>query len=89
MFSIGEFSKITGLTVKTLRFYHEEGLSTPSFVDMATGYRHYNVDQIETARAILNCFIHGETFLDWSNLCCEAPCPEPTFPVANNCPALH
>ena len=24
MFTIGEFSKITGLTVKTLRFYHEK-----------------------------------------------------------------
>ena len=28
MYSIGEFSKITGLTVKTLRFYHEQGLLT-------------------------------------------------------------
>ncbi len=28
MFSIGEFSKLTQLTVKTLRFYHPEGLPT-------------------------------------------------------------
>ena len=32
MFTIGEFSKITGMTVKTLRFYHEEGLLVPSFI---------------------------------------------------------
>ncbi|MEX0713876.1 MAG: MerR family DNA-binding transcriptional regulator [Pirellulales bacterium] len=39
VFSIGEFSKITGLTVKTLRFYHEQGLLVPSCVDEETGYR--------------------------------------------------
>ena len=34
MFSIGEFSKITGLSVKTLRFYHEQGLLAPSSIGM-------------------------------------------------------
>ena len=52
MFTIGEFSKVAGLTVKTLRFYHEEGVLVPSFVDRQTGYRHYDHSQIETARAI-------------------------------------
>jgi DNA-binding transcriptional MerR regulator len=60
MFTIGEFSKITGLTVKTLRFYHEEGLLDPSFVDPQTGYRHYDHDQIETARTI--AFLRGMEF---------------------------
>jgi DNA-binding transcriptional MerR regulator/effector-binding domain-containing protein len=52
MFTIGEFSKVTGLTVKALRLYHEEGLLAPSFVDPQTGYRHYDPGQIETARTI-------------------------------------
>jgi DNA-binding transcriptional MerR regulator/effector-binding domain-containing protein len=52
MFSIGEFSKLSGLTVKTLRFYHEEGLLVPAFVDPGTGYRYYDERQIETARVI-------------------------------------
>jgi DNA-binding transcriptional MerR regulator len=52
MFGIGEFSKITGLTVKTLRFYHDEGLLVPSFIDPQTGYRHYETSQIESARTI-------------------------------------
>ena len=52
MFTIGDFSKITGLTVKALRFYHEEGLLVPSFVDPQTGYRRYDAAQIETARTI-------------------------------------
>jgi hypothetical protein len=33
VFTIGEFSRITGLTVKALRFYHVEGLLLPSRVD--------------------------------------------------------
>lgn len=52
MFNIGEFSKIVGLTVKTLRFYHEQELLVPSFVDPQTGYRQYDASQIETARTI-------------------------------------
>jgi DNA-binding transcriptional MerR regulator/effector-binding domain-containing protein len=52
MFTIGEFSKLSGLTVKTLRFYHEEGLLVPAFVDPDTGYRYYHERQIETARGI-------------------------------------
>ncbi|HEY2881109.1 MAG TPA: MerR family transcriptional regulator [Pirellulales bacterium] len=52
LFTIGEFSKITGLTVKTLRFYHEEGLLAPSAIDDLTGYRFYDAGKIETARMI-------------------------------------
>ena len=51
-FTIGEFSKITGLTVKTLRFYHEQGLLRPAFVDPRTDYRYYDPGQVEAARAI-------------------------------------
>jgi DNA-binding transcriptional MerR regulator/effector-binding domain-containing protein len=52
VFSIGEFSKITGLTVKTLRFYHEQGLLDPTHVDSESGYRYYDASKIETARII-------------------------------------
>jgi DNA-binding transcriptional MerR regulator/DNA gyrase inhibitor GyrI len=52
VFSIGEFSKITGLTVKTLRFYHDKGLLAPALVDDKTGYRYYDVRQIDKARII-------------------------------------
>ena len=51
-YSIGEFSQVTGLSVKTLRFYHEKGILVPSSVDEATGYRFYDVDKIEKARVI-------------------------------------
>ncbi len=52
MLSIGEFSKITGLSIKTLRFYHEKGVLHPSWVDEKTGYRYYNEDSAEKARVV-------------------------------------
>jgi DNA-binding transcriptional MerR regulator/effector-binding domain-containing protein len=52
MYSIGEFSKITGLTVKTLRFYDEQGVLKPTCVDEQTGYRYYDARRIELARVI-------------------------------------
>jgi len=52
-YSIGEFSQITGLSVKTLRFYHERGILAPSSVDDATGYRFYDAAKVEKARVIM------------------------------------
>jgi DNA-binding transcriptional MerR regulator/effector-binding domain-containing protein len=52
-YSIGEFSQITGLSVKTLRFYHEKGILVPSSVDDASGYRFYDPAKIEKARIIM------------------------------------
>ncbi|MEX2560244.1 MAG: MerR family transcriptional regulator [Pirellulales bacterium] len=60
MFSIGEFSKITGLTVKTLRFYHEQGLLVPSCVDDETGYRYYDQSKVEWAAIVV--FLRGLDF---------------------------
>src|SRR6516164_6521837 len=51
-FSIGEFSRATHLTVKTLRHYHEAGLLVPAHVDPHTGYRRYTAEQIALAQII-------------------------------------
>jgi DNA-binding transcriptional MerR regulator len=50
--SIGEFSQITHLSVKTLRRYHEAGLLEPAQVDPHTGYRYYTTSQVPTAQVI-------------------------------------
>jgi DNA-binding transcriptional MerR regulator len=50
--SIGEFSAITHLSVKTLRHYHQVGLLEPADVDGHTGYRYYTTGQIPTAQVI-------------------------------------
>lgn len=52
MYKIGEFSIITGITVKALRHYHKESLLIPSSVDSQTGYRIYETDQVMQARQV-------------------------------------
>ncbi|WP_091770953.1 MerR family transcriptional regulator [Blastococcus aurantiacus] len=52
MLAIGEFSRLTHLSVRTLRRYHDAGLLEPATVDDATGYRYYAADQIPTAQVI-------------------------------------
>src|SRR5271168_1991076 len=51
-FSIGDFSRATHLTVKTLRHYHETGLLEPAQIDLQTGYRRYATEQIPVAQII-------------------------------------
>jgi len=41
-YSIGDFSKISRLGVKTLRYYHEIGLLFPTRIDKFTSYRYYD-----------------------------------------------
>ncbi|MGN1419751.1 MAG: MerR family transcriptional regulator [Acutalibacteraceae bacterium] len=52
MLKIGEFSKLSMLTVKTLRYYEKEGLLIPASVDEWTGYRMYETSQLQTAATI-------------------------------------
>ena len=50
--TIGDFSRASHLSVKTLRHYHEVGLLEPSEVDPDNGYRYYSEDQIPLAQVI-------------------------------------
>jgi DNA-binding transcriptional MerR regulator len=50
--AIGDFSRATHLSIKTLRHYHEAGLLEPAHVDPGTGYRRYRTDQIAKAQII-------------------------------------
>lgn len=52
MLAIGEFSRLTHLSVRTLRRYHDADLLRPATVDRATGYRYYSAEQIPTAQVI-------------------------------------
>jgi DNA-binding transcriptional MerR regulator len=52
LFTIGEFSKVTGLSVKTLRYYHEQGILSPTVIDDESGYRYYDDRKIETAKIV-------------------------------------
>jgi DNA-binding transcriptional MerR regulator len=53
MFSIGEFARLGGVSVRTLRHYDEVGLLRPVTVDPDTGYRGYSARQLEQLNRIL------------------------------------
>ena len=53
MFKIGEFSKMSKVTIKALRYYEKEGLIIPSYIDESNGYRYYESKQLlEVSRII-------------------------------------
>jgi len=54
VYTISEFSKITQITPKALRYYHEIGLLIPAKIDDFNNYRGYSVDQIDKALLILD-----------------------------------
>lgn len=53
MFRIGEFSKITQVSIRMLRYYDENQLLMPEKVDTDTGYRMYSAKQIEQLNRII------------------------------------
>ena len=52
MLKISDFSKLSHLTIKALRFYEKEGLLSPASVDEWSSYRFYETSQLETAAKI-------------------------------------
>lgn len=46
MMTIGQFSKVCAVSVKTLRYYDSVGLLKPCMVDDFTGYRYYEESQM-------------------------------------------
>ena len=50
--AIGDFSRATHLSIKTLRHYHRIGLLEPADVNPDTGHRRYGTDQIAAAQVI-------------------------------------
>jgi len=53
MIRIGDFSKLSRISVKTLRYYDEMGLLKPVSVDAFTGYRLYEYSQLSILYRIL------------------------------------
>ncbi|SEU01609.1 MerR family transcriptional regulator [Lacrimispora sphenoides] len=53
MFKIGEFSKLTQVSIRMLRYYDEAGLLTPAATDRFTNYRLYAAEQIPALNKII------------------------------------
>ena len=52
LLSIGEFSRLTHVSVKALRHYHDLDLLCPARIDPSSGYRSYTTGQAPTAQLI-------------------------------------
>ncbi|MFS1512456.1 MerR family transcriptional regulator [Chengkuizengella sp. SCS-71B] len=58
---IGELSKLTGVSIRSLRYYEQKGLITPTRLD--NGYREYHtftVDEVKTIQFYLSLGLSTE-----------------------------
>jgi DNA-binding transcriptional MerR regulator/effector-binding domain-containing protein len=52
MLTIGAFSRLAAVSIKTLRYYDRAGVFRPAHVDPRSGYRYYKTDQLATLREL-------------------------------------
>ena len=52
MIKIGDFSKLSRVSIRMLRHYNDLGLLKPETVDSFTGYRYYSPAQLQIANRI-------------------------------------
>ena len=52
LYKIGMFAAMNHVTVKTLRFYEEQGLLMPVYTNQETGYRYYALSQMAVIHQI-------------------------------------
>ena len=55
MLSIGEMSKYTGTSIRSLRYYEQMNILIPTYIDPNSGYRYYTIDQINLVGMIMFC----------------------------------
>ena len=53
LYTIGQISRVSGISVDTLRYYNKAGLLTPTLVDKETGYRYYDTNKVWVTDMIL------------------------------------
>lgn len=52
LLTIGDFSRMTHLSIKALRHYHDVGVLAPAAIDPFSGYRSYDTAQVAAAQVI-------------------------------------
>lgn len=52
MLKIGDFSKLSFISIRMLRYYEEKGLLLPKYVDSESGYRYYDWSELILASKI-------------------------------------
>jgi DNA-binding transcriptional MerR regulator len=76
MLKIGEFSRLSQATVKTLRHYDDIGLLKPSHVDPFSDYRYYTLDQLPRLHRIMALKALGLSLEEVAQLLLEDLPPE-------------
>ena len=67
LLSIGEMSKLTGVSIKSLRYYERIDILKPAYINSDTGYRYYSLDQIYLVEIIIFCIELGIPLKEFSN----------------------
>lgn len=55
LLSVGDVCKLTGATVKSMRYYNQIGILEPTFIDPDSGYRYYAYEQIFLVEILMFC----------------------------------
>jgi len=55
LLSIGEMSKLTGISIQALRYYERKNIIKPVYINPDSGYRYYSPNQIYFIQLISNC----------------------------------
>lgn len=54
MLKIGDFSKMSKVTIKALRYYEKEGLIIPTYIDETNSYRYYDSSKLLEVSKLLS-----------------------------------
>ena len=84
MLSIGEFSQVTRLTVKTIRYYQEIGILQPVRIDSVTGYRYYNQESYRRVEMITGLKELGFSLKEIALILAECSSDEELITVVRN-----
>lgn len=52
-YKIGDFSRLTNISIRTLRYYDEIGILKPEYVDPYSGYRYYTDKNLDEVKSII------------------------------------
>ena len=68
LYKIGVFAAMNHVTVKTLRFYEEQGLLEPALIQPENGYRYYTLSQMAVLHQITALKLAGFTLEEISRI---------------------
>ena len=69
MLKIGEFSKLSRVSIRMLRHYDDIGLLKPAEIDDFTGYRYYREEQLFAIGRITSLKDMGFALAGWMHFC--------------------